>query len=166
MSSEASITEKNINDTIAKVESDSQVEWLLSLIKATDYSKYMLVAEKGDGSGSSSPAIGVKVIDASQDRRATEKLINETLKEMELDEDKNFVSICHPAEFLYIILYENKAGTFPRVKIIPNPSEPRTGNFFVTGLLQRLDDDEEWGLQPYDSFMLDRESMIILFEEE
>jgi hypothetical protein len=33
-------------------------------------------------------------------------------------------------------------------------------------MLNILDEDENWGLQPYDSFMLDKTSMIILFAEE
>ena len=93
-------------------------------------------------------------------------MINNTFKEMELDEDKNFLSISHPSEFVYIILYENKAGDFPRVKIIPNPADPLVGSQNATFFFQALDEDEEWnGLQPFDSFMMDKESMIVLFDE-
>lgn len=159
-------TEKAINDAITKLEADFKIEWIVDLIKAPDASKYMLVFEQSDGAGSSSPAIGVRVIQGSQNKVKTEQMINDTLKELELDEDKNFISICHPAEFMYIILYENTAGEFPRVKIIPNPSDPRAGSRKISALLQILDDDPDWDLQPYDSFMLDKDNMIILFSAE
>jgi hypothetical protein len=166
ISPKAHITESNINDIISKMERAYQVEWIVELIKPVDADKYMLVGEKLDGSGTLSPSIGVKVIELSQDKAKTEEMINNTFKEMELDGDKNFLSISHPSEFVYIILYENKAGDFPRVKIIPNPTDPLAGSQNATFFFQALDEDEEWnGLQPFDSFMLDKESMIVLFDE-
>lgn len=166
ISPKAHITESNINDIISKIERAYQVEWIVELIKSVDATKYMLVGEKLDGPGTLSPSIGVKVIEVSQDKTKTEEMINNTFKEMELDEDKNFLSISHPSEFVYIILYENKAGDFPRVKIIPNPADPLAGSQNATFFFQALDEDEEWnGLQPFDSFMMDKESMIVLFDE-
>lgn len=166
MSIKESDMEIEINRAIAKLEHDMKLEWLTDLIKAPDASKYMLVFEKSDGAGSVSPSIGVKVIQGSQNKITTEKLLNDTFMELEASEDKNFISICHPSEFAYIILYENKAGTFPRVKIIPNPPDPRAGSRKISMFLEMLDDDPNWELQPYDSFMLDKDNMIILFAEE
>lgn len=159
--------EKEINNAIANLELKFKLEWLTELIKAPDASKYMLVFDKTDGAGSSSPSIGVRVIQGSQDRIKTEEIINNALKELELDEDKNFLSISNPAEFVYIILYENTAGEFPRVKIIPNPPDPKAGSKNVSMLLQMLDDDLDWGLTPYDSIMLNKNyDMMILFKED
>ena len=93
-------------------------------------------------------------------------MLNDTFKELELDEDKDFISLCHPSEFVYIILYENKAGTFPRVKIIPNPADPRAGSRKISMFLQMLEDDPDWDLEPYDSFMLDKDNMILLFDAD
>lgn len=166
ISSNAEDTEFKINEAITKISKDFSIEWLINLCKSTDNNKYMLVGEKEDGTGVATPEIGVKVITSSQDMRKTEDIINNTLLEMELDEDKNFISICRPSEFIYIILYEYKAGSFPRVKIIPNPADPYIGSRRISMLLNILDDDPEWKLQPYDSFMIDKDNMIILFSEE
>lgn len=158
--------EKEINNAISKLEYDFKLEWLVDLIKAPDASKFMLVFEKEDGAGSATPSIGVRVIQGSQNKITTEKMLNDTLLELESDEDKSFISLCHPSEFVYIILFEYKAGDFPRVKIIPNPADPKAGSRKASAFLQALDDDENWDLQPYDSFMLDKDNMIILFSEE
>lgn len=167
MSANTVDNEKEINFAITKLEHDFKLEWLTDLIKATDANKYMLVYEKSEGSGSASPSIGVKVIQGSQDMVKTEKIINDAMLEMEMDEDKNFLSICNPAEFMYIILYENKAGEFPRVKIINNPSDTKAASRRISMFLQQLDDDPDWGLQPFDSFMLNKNhNMMILFSEE
>jgi hypothetical protein len=166
MSSRERHIEDSINEAIGTFERAYKVEWLTNLIKAPDDNKFMLVFEREDGAGSNSPAIGVKVIQGSQNKLTTEDMLNNAFKELELDEDKNFISLFHPAEFVYIILYENKAGKFPRVKIIPNPVDPNNGARQITTLLNILDEDENWGLQPYDSFMLDKTNMIMLFTEE
>lgn len=159
--------EKEINYAITKLEHDFKLEWLTELIKAPDASKYMLVFEKSEGAGSATPSIGVRVIQGSQDMLKTEEIINNALKELELDEDKDFISICNPAEFVYIILYENKGGEFPRVKIIPNPADPKAASRKMSMFLQQLDDDPDWELQPYDSFMLNKNhNMMILFSAE
>lgn len=158
--------EKEINKAITKLEHDFKLEWYTELIKAPDASKYMLVFEQEEGAGSASPTIGVKVVQGSQNKITTERMLNEIFLEMETDEDKNFISLCHPSEFIYIILFEYKAGVFPRVKIIPNPADPKAGSRKASMFLQRLDDDPDWELQPYDSFMLDKDSMMILFAEE
>jgi hypothetical protein len=164
MSANTTDNEKEINFAITKLEHDFKLEWLTDLIKATDANKYMLVYEKSEGSGSASPSIGVKVIQGSQDMVKTEKIINDALLEMELDEDKNFLSICNPAEFMYIILYENKSGNLPRVKIINNPSDVKAASRRISMFLQQLDDDPEWKLEPFDSFMLNKNhNMMILF---
>ena len=95
----------------------------------------------------------------------TEKIINDTLAEMETDEDepKSFISISRPSEFMYIILFEYKAGTNPRVKIINNPADPYIGSRRMNTLFETLDNDDTWGLEPYDSFMIDKENLMILF---
>ena len=67
---------------------------------------------------------------------------------------------------IYIILFEYKAGAFPRSKIIPNPADPKAGSRKASMFLQRLDDDPEWELQPYDSMILDKDNMIIFYSEE
>lgn len=167
ISTNAKDTENKINETISKISEAFKVEWFTNLCKATDANKYMLFAEKDpDSTGTATPDIGVKVITGSQNIHKTEAIINDTFTEMELDEDKNFISICHPSEFIYIILYENKSGTFPRVKLIHNPADPHAGSRRVSMMLQALDDDTDWGLEPYDSFMIDKDNMIILFSEE
>ena len=165
MSLDEKITEDKINEAIYMIGKDISVTWLTELIKPLDGSKYILVAEKEESTGTETPTIGVKVIHGSQDMLKTEKIINDTLAEMETDEDepKSFISISHPSEFMYIILLEYKAGTNPRVKIVPNPADPMSGSRKISTFLKKLDNDEEWGLQPYNSFMLDSKNMIILF---
>jgi hypothetical protein len=160
--------EEKINEAILKIGKDNAVTWLAGLIKALDANKYMLVAEKEDSKGTDTPEIGVKVIRGSQDMRKTEDIINDTLLEMEIaeDEPKSFISICHPSEYMYIILFEYKAAKNPRVKIVKNPANPVSGSRSLSMILQLLDEDDKWGLQPYDSFMLDDNNMIILFSEE
>lgn len=167
MSLDEKTTEDKINEAIYMIGKNTSVTWLTELIKPLDDSKYMLVAEKEETKGTETPTIGVKVIRGSQDMLKTEKIINDTLTEMETDEDepKSFISISHPSEFMYIILFEYKAGTNPRVKIVPNPVDPMSGSRKLSALLERLDEDDEWGLQPYDSFMLDENNLIILFSE-
>ena len=158
--------EKVINDAIYRIGKDSSVTWLADLIKALDDSKYMLVADKEETTGSETPEIGVRVIRGSQNMLKTEEIINEELKKMDED-NKSFISICHPSEFMYIILFEYKSGEFPRVKIIPNPADPYMGSRKVSTLLQNLEEDQEWiGMEPYDSFMLDEDNIVILFSEE
>lgn len=156
--------ETKINEAIYKIGKDSSVTWLADLIKALDDGKYMLIAEKEDSAGSETPEIGVRVIRGSQSMIKTEEIINEELKQMELDE-KSFISICRPSEYMYIILFEYKAGTNPRIKIVPNPADPYSGSNLLTSIFDRLDNDKDWGLEPYDSFMLDDKNMIILFKE-
>lgn len=156
--------ERTINEAIYKIGKDSSVTWLGDLIKALDDSKYMLVAEKENATGTETPEIGVRVIRGSQNMVKTEEIINEELKQMELDE-KSFISICRPSEYTYIILFEYKAGTNPRVKIIPNPADPYAGSRKLSAFFEMLDKDDNWGLEPYDSFMLDDKNMIILFSE-
>lgn len=155
--------EKVINDAIYRIGKDSSVTWLADLIKALDDSKYMLVADKEETSGSETPEIGVRVIRGSQNMLKTEEIINEELKEMDED-SKSFISICHPSEFMYIILFEYKAGTNPRVKIVPNPADAYIGSRKLTDFFERLDEDDSWDLEPYDSFMLDDKNLIILFK--
>lgn len=157
--------EDKINEAILKIGKDSSVNWLTNLIKSLDADKYMLVAEKEDSEGTLTPQIGVKVIRGSQNMATTEKIINDTLLELELDE-KSFISISRPSEYMYIILFEYKAGKNPRVKIIKNPADAFIGSRNISTILQNLDEDEEWGLQPYDSFMIDKDNMIMLFSEE
>ena len=167
MSLDEKTTEDRINEAIYMIGKDSSVTWLTDLIKPLDDSKYMLVAEKEETKGTETPTIGVKVIRGSQDMLKTEKIINDTLAEMETDEDepKSFISISRPSEFMYIILFEYKAGTNPRVKIVSNPADPYIGSRKLSTFLKKLDEDDEWGLQPYDSFMLDENNLIILFSE-
>lgn len=155
--------EKVINDAIYRIGKDSSVTWLADLIKALDDSKYMLVADKEETTGSETPEIGVRVIRGSQNMLKTEDIINEELKKMDED-SKSFISICHPSEFMYIILFEYKAGTNPRVKIVPNPADAYIGSRKLTDFFERLDEDDSWGLEPYDSFMLDDKNLIILFK--
>ena len=155
--------EKVINDAIYRIGKDSSVTWLADLIKALDDSKYMLVADKEETSGSETLEIGVRVIRGSQNMLKTEEIINEELKEMDED-SKSFISICHPSEFMYIILFEYKAGTNPRVKIVPNPADAYIGSRKLTDFFERLDEDDSWDLEPYDSFMLDDKNLIILFK--
>lgn len=155
--------EKVINDAIYRIGKDSSVTWLADLIKALDDSKYMLVADKEETVGSETPEIGVRVIRGSQNMLKTEEIINEELKKMDED-SKSFISICHPSEFMYIILFEYKAGTNPRVKIVPNPADAYIGSRKLTDFFERLDEDDSWGLEPYDSFMLDDKNLIILFK--
>ena len=157
--------ENKINEAIQKIGKDSSITWLANLIKSLDEDKYMLVAEKEEGEGTLTPEIGVKVIRGSQDMLKTEKIINKTLLELELEE-KSFISISRPSEFMYIILFEYKAGKNPRVKIVKNPADPYIGSRNLSMILQNLDNDDEWGLQPYDNFMIDDDNMIILFSEE
>lgn len=155
--------EKVINDAIYRIGKDSSVTWLADLIKALDDSKYMLVADKEETAGSETPEIGVRVIRGSQNMLKTEEIINEELKAMDED-SKSFISICHPSEFMYIILFEYKAGTNPRVKIVPNPADAYIGSRKLTDFFERLDKDDSWDLEPYDSFMLDDKNLIILFK--
>lgn len=155
--------EKVINDAIYRIGKDSSVTWLADLIKALDDSKYMLVADKEETVGSETPEIGVRVIRGSQNMLKTEEIINEELKKMDED-NKSFISICHPSEFMYIILFEYKAGTNPRVKIVPNPADAYIGSRKLTDFFERLDEDDSWDLEPYDSFMLDDKNLIILFK--
>ena len=155
--------EKVINDAIYRIGKDSSVTWLADLIKALDDSKYMLVADKEETSGSETLEIGVRVIRGSQNMLKTEEIINEELKKMDED-SKSFISICHPSEFMYIILFEYKAGTNPRVKIVPNPADAYIGSRKLTDFFERLDEDDSWDLEPYDSFMLDDKNLIILFK--
>lgn len=162
-SKEALRTEQKINENIAFFERSGVCTWLTNLIKPVDSEKYMLVLEKEEGAGSQFPSIGVRVIETSENISKTEDMINDTFKEMELDEDKNFVSIARLSEFIYIILYENEAGIFPRAKIIKNPVDPYSGSTQMSFMLQELDDDETWDLQPFDSFMIDKENMLMLF---
>jgi len=166
MSSREKHIEDDINKAISTLERAYNLEWLTNLIKAPDDSKFMLIFEREDGTGSSTPSIGVKVIQGSQNKITTEDMINNTMKQLELDGDKSFISLLHPAEFVYIILFEYKSGKFPRIKIVPNPTDPKQGSKQLSMLLNILDEDEEWDLQPFDSFMLDKTSMIILFDEE
>ena len=154
--------EDRINKAIYKIGKDNSVTWLADLIKALDSDKYMLVADKEETKGTETPEIGVKVIQGSQNMSKTEEIINDALREMEFEE-KSFISICHPAEHMYIILFEYKAGTNPRVKIVNNPADPYIGSRNLSTILQSLDEDDSWGLEPYDSFMLDKDNMIILF---
>ena len=133
--------EKVINDAIYRIGKDSSVTWLADLIKALDDSKYMLVADKEETTGSETPEIGVRVIRGSQNMLKTEEIINEELKKMDED-NKSFISICHPSEFMYIILFEYKAGTNPRVKIVPNPADAYIGSRKLTDFFERLDEDE------------------------
>jgi hypothetical protein len=163
-SKDALLTEEKINNHIAHFELHGVCTWLTNLIKPVDSEKYMLVLEREDGAGTLSPAIGVRVIETSENTSKTEDMINDTFKEMELDEDKNFISIARLSEFIYIILYENKAGTFPRAKIFKNHVDPHAGSTDMSFTLQTLDDDDQWGLQPFDSFMIDKENMLMLFE--
>ena len=163
MSSYEDENEKVINDAIYRIGKDSSVTWLADLIKALDDSKYMLVADKEETTGSETPEIGVRVIRGSQNMLKTEEIINEELKEMDED-NKSFISICHPSEFMYIILFEYKAGTNPRIKIVPNPADAYIGSRKLTDFFERLDEDDSWDLEPYDSFMLDDKNLIILFK--
>ena len=166
MSSIEKTTEDKINEAIYKIGKDSDVTWLTDLIKPLDDSKYMLVGEVEETAGTETPDIGVKVIRGSQDITKTEQIINDILLEMDKDKDKTFIAISHPSEFMYIILYKCKAGKNPRVKIISNPADPYIGSRRISTMLQKLDEDESWGLQPYDSFMIDEKNLIILFSEE
>lgn len=159
--------EDDINNAIANLEKTYKLEWLPELFIAPDSDKFMLVYDKEAGAGSASPSLGVKVVQGSQNKLTTEKILNDTMLQLETDEDKNFISLYHPAEFVYIILYENKAGTFPRIKIVPNPPDPKSGNIKLSMFLQAMAEDEEWkDLQPYESFMLDKNNMVLLFAEE
>lgn len=159
-------TEDKINEAIYKIGKNSNVTWLTDLIKPLDDSKYMLVGEVEETAGTETPDIGVKVIRGSQDIIKTEQIINDVLLEMDKDKDKTFIAISHPSEFMYIILYECKAGKNPRVKIVSDPADPYIGSRRLSTMLQKLDEDESWGLQPYDSFMIDEKNLIILFSKE
>lgn len=159
-------TEDKINEAIYKIGKNSDVTWLTDLIKPLDDSKYMLVGEVEETAGTETPDIGVKVIRGSQDIIKTEQIINDVLLEMDKDKDKTFIAISHPSEFMYIILYECKAGKNPRVKIVSDPADPYIGSRRLSTMLQKLDEDESWGLQPYDSFMIDEKNLIILFSKE
>ena len=154
--------EDRINEAIYKISKDNSVTWLADLIKALDSDKYMLVADKEETKGTETPEIGVKVIQGSQNMSKTEEIINDALREMEFEE-KSFISLSHPAEHMYIILFEYKAATNPRVKIVNNPADPYIGSRNLSTILQTLDEDDSWGLEPYDSFMLNKDNMIILF---
>ena len=166
MSLDEKTTQDRINEAIYMIGKNNSVTWLANLIKSLDDSKYMLAVEKEETTGTETPEIGVKVIRGSQDMTITEKIINDTLAEMETDEDepKSFISISRPSEFMYIILFEYKAGTNPRVKIVPNPADAYIGSRKLTDFFERLDEDDSWDLEPYDSFMLDDKNLSILFK--
>lgn len=158
--------EVNINQAIYKIGKESSVTWFTNLIKAVDDNKYMLVVDKEKSSGIEEPEIGVKVIRGSQNMYTTQEMINDALKEMEFNE-QTFISISRPYEYMYILLFEYRACRHnPRVKIIPNPADPYNGSRKLTGYLQGLDKDDEWGLQPYDSCVLDPENIFMFFSEE
>lgn len=165
LSSKPEDIETGINDAIAKIEHDYTLDWLTDLFIAPDASKFQLVFEQSGTVGTDEPSIGVKVVAGSQNMHTTEELLNEAFLELSAGEDKGFLNIFHPSEFVYIILYENKAGEFPRVKITPNPAEPKIGGVRMSNFFQFLDDDEEWDLQPYECIMLDKNNMLILFAE-
>lgn len=167
MSLNEKTTEDKINEAIYMIGKDSSITWLTNLIKPLDDSKYMLIGEKEEGSGTATPVIGVKVIRGSQNMRQTEKIINDALAEMDEDTEspKSFISISHPSEFMYIILFSYGAGNVPRVKIMPNPADPMKGSRQLSAIFQNLDENDDWGLSPYDSFMLDENNIIVLFNE-
>lgn len=165
MSSNEKVTEDKINEAIRRIGKDYKVEWLTHLIKAIDPDKYMLIAERTMGAvGQESPDIGVKIVQGSQDKKKTEDMINETFRQLEIEGKTNFISICHPTEFMYIILYENKSGTYPRVAIVPNPINPISGSRKMTYILKDLEKEYE-GLEPVDMFKLDKDSMMFIYSE-
>ncbi len=156
-------TQHIINDEIQKIAYSSNVTFLTDLCKASDPYKYMLVYEKKLGLGTVNPTIGVKVVKGSENMQETEDRINSVFEYLRNRSDLNFISISHPSEFMYIILFEYVSGSFPVAKIIPVIGDAFNASISITDFLQELDEDESFGLEPYDSFNINKDNMLMLF---
>lgn len=160
-------TERILNEAIKKY-SGPNVTWLPELSKPLDSDKFMLVADVDSEVGDGPSMIGVKVIRGSQDMKETEEIINTELLKMDMDNSlpKSFYSISHPSEFSYIVLYECKSSdSSVRVLITSNPADAYAGSIRLTKELNDIEEREELDFQPYDSFMIDKENLMILFQD-
>lgn len=155
-------TEIIVNDNIFVIEHNSKCEYNVSMCKPTDDNKFMLVYDEEVGPGVASPSIGIRCVKTSENYVETEALINDALIEMSEEGDKSFVSIWHPVDNYYIILFEYKAGTFPFVKINPVGVVPSNASYFISKQFEIM--KEESNLIPYANFMVDKDHMMFLCE--
>lgn len=161
ISQKARDTQMLINTSLFEIEKKSKVQFVPELCKATDPYKFMTVyTETPFTVGSSSPSIGVKVVEGSQDIEETEELLYMTFEQLRNSDNKNFVNISQAGDFLYIILFEYKEGTFPVPKIVPIPSDPFNASTYLTDELDSL--EEDLGVVPVDSIQLNNGNMLLL----
>lgn len=161
ISQKARDTQMLINTSLFEIEKKSKVQFVPELCKATDPYKFMTVyTETPFTVGSSSPSIGVKVVEGSQDIEETEGILCAVFEELRNSDNRNFVNISQAGDFLYIILFEYKEGTFPIPKIVPIPSDPFNASIYLTNELNDL--EENLGVVPVDSMQLNNGNMLLL----
>ena len=160
ISQKARDTQMLINTSLFEIEKKSKVQFVPELCKATDPYKFMTVyTETPFTVGSSSPSIGVKVVEGSQDIEETEEILCTVFEELRNSDNRNFVNISQAGDFLYIILFEYKEGTFPIPKIVPIPSDPFNASIYLTNELNDL--EENLGVVPVDSMQLNNGNMLL-----
>lgn len=156
-------SQRLINQAIFDIDTSINAEFLVDLCKPVDSYTYMLVYEHSLGLASTTPSIGVKVFKVSENVTKAEHQINEVLSILRNRGDLNFISISQLDDLTYIILFEYRDGVFPCVKIFPFIRDTISAKAYLDKELQELDDNEYFGLQPYDMFMINPENMLILF---
>ena len=159
-------TQKIINDAILAIDTSINAAFLLDLCKPLDSYTYLLVYEHSLGLASTMPSIGVKVFQVSENANKAEAQINEHMAMLRNRGDLNFISINQLDPLTYVILYEYRSGLFPYIKIFPFIRDPLSAKACLDKELQELDDDEQFGLQPYDMFMINSENMLVLYGDE
>lgn len=156
-------TQKLINSAIFNIDTTMNVSFLPNLCKVTDPYKYMLVYEHKLGLASVAPSVGVKVVKCSSDMKKTNDQLNEVMSILRNKGNLNFLNISQQDEYTYIILYEYKAGGFPYIKIVPIIEDSYNAKYFIDNVFEDMYEDEMFDLEPFDSFMINKNNMIILF---
>lgn len=146
-------TERTINKIL------SEYQAMPDLCTATDPYKYMVVYDDTISHDNMIPDLGVRIVKGSEDFNKTEKKLNKVMEELRLDDNKAFISICNPSDFIYIILYQYKAGYFPIISIVPIIGDLRSAQKYLD---KKFEEYDELELDLCDHIKLDDNHLMFL----
>ena len=150
-----------INRAMFEIENNNKVHFIPELCKGIDPYKFMLTYDYDpDGVGVASPTFGVRVIEGSEDMQETEDRLNCAIRDLVLSRNKSFINISRVSEFIYIIFFEYKAGSFPIIRIRNSIYDCGNSSTYLSRTLQDL--EEKDGIVPYDCFNIDPEHIMYL----
>ena len=156
-------TAEFINHKLFEIECNAKVTFSVDNCRAVDPYKFMVVYDEDESApGVATPTLEVVVIEASQDYKRTEDIINKVLADYDATGEYGFgcLSHIHKIGYQYFLVLTKTPGDLPRVKIRPILSDIRQAETFLSRDIEKTYEEER--LVPFDSFMIDENHILFL----